>query len=68
MRYMGGKFKIRKEVAGFLKILRAPGQAYLEPFVGGEWSINNTVVISEYKAPEDFICVAEFKSRMGHRN
>ena len=35
MRYMGGKFKIRKEVAGFLKILRAPGQAYLEPFVGG---------------------------------
>lgn len=30
-----------------------------------EWSKNNTVVISEYKAPEDFECVAEFSSRMG---
>jgi len=30
-----------------------------------QWSANNIVVISEYVAPDDFICVAEFKSRMG---
>lgn len=30
-----------------------------------EWSKNNTVVISEYNAPEDFKCVAEFSSQMG---
>lgn len=30
-----------------------------------QWSANNTVVISEYSAPDDFICVAEFRSRMG---
>jgi len=30
-----------------------------------EWSKKNTVIISEYKAPEDFKCVAEFNSRMG---
>lgn len=30
-----------------------------------EWSKHNTVVVSEYKAPNDFKCVAEFSSRMG---
>lgn len=30
-----------------------------------EWSKNNTVVISEYTAPEDFVCVAEYSSQMG---
>jgi DNA adenine methylase len=31
-----------------------------------EWvSQGNTVVVSEYKAPDDFICVKEMKSRMG---
>lgn len=30
-----------------------------------QWSASNMVVISEYSAPDDFICVAEFKSRMG---
>lgn len=30
-----------------------------------EWSRNNTVVISEYNAPNDFKCVAEFSSQMG---
>lgn len=30
-----------------------------------EWSKKNTVIISEYKAPEDFKCVAEFNSQMG---
>jgi DNA adenine methylase len=28
------------------------------------WSENNTVIISEYKAPEDFTCVAEYRVRM----
>lgn len=30
-----------------------------------EWSKNNTVVISEYNAPNDFVCVKTFQSRMG---
>ena len=30
-----------------------------------QWSKNNTVIISEYKAPEDFICIKEFVSQMG---
>ncbi len=30
-----------------------------------EWSKCNTVVVSEYEAPEDFICVTEFVSQMG---
>jgi DNA adenine methylase len=29
-----------------------------------EWSKNNIVIISEYKAPEDFKCVAEYRVRM----
>jgi len=61
MRYMGGKFKIRKEISGILKMLRAPGQVYLEPFVGGAWVLQemdgariaadkNTALITMYKA------------------
>lgn len=30
-----------------------------------EWSKKNTVIISEYNAPDDFECVAEFYSQMG---
>ena len=30
-----------------------------------EWSKNNTVVISEYEAPDDFECVKEMQSQMG---
>lgn len=30
-----------------------------------EWSANNTVLVSEYVAPDDFECIAEFSSRMG---
>lgn len=37
MRYLGGKSKIRKQVAAVLESLRKPGQTYLEPFVGGGW-------------------------------
>ena len=35
MRYLGGKSKIRKQVAAVLEMLRLPGQTYFEPFVGG---------------------------------
>lgn len=30
-----------------------------------KWSETNTVIVSEYEAPEDFCCIAEFGSRMG---
>ena len=33
-----------------------------------EWSSGNTVLVSEYDAPEDFVCVLELKSRMGLMN
>jgi DNA adenine methylase len=33
MRYLGGKYKIRKQVAGYLESVR-DGRDYLEPFVG----------------------------------
>lgn len=35
MRYLGGKFRIRKQVSSILKDFRKPGQPYVEPFVGG---------------------------------
>lgn len=37
MRYLGGKSKIRKQVAAFLESVRKPEQTYFEPFVGGAW-------------------------------
>lgn len=30
-----------------------------------EWTLSNTVVVSEYEAPDDFVCVREFVSQMG---
>ena len=33
-----------------------------------EWSKKNIVIVSEYGAPEDFVCVQEFQSKMGLRN
>jgi DNA adenine methylase len=32
------------------------------------WSQNNTVLISEYNAPDDFDCIKKIESRMGLRN
>jgi DNA adenine methylase len=32
-----------------------------------EWSTNNTVVISEYKAPDDFKCVLEINTKTDMR-
>lgn len=31
------------------------------------WSLSSTVVVSEYSAPDDFVCIAEFPSKMGLR-
>ena len=37
MQYLGGKSKIRKQIATFLESLRKTNQVYFEPFVGGGW-------------------------------
>lgn len=37
MQYLGGKYRIRKQVAQFLESVRPEGAAYLEPFVGAGW-------------------------------
>ena len=61
MRYLGGKFRIRKQVAGYLESIRKPEQVYFEPFVGGAWvlqemtgkriaSDGNFALIEMYKA------------------
>ena len=35
MRYLGGKSKIRKQIATFLESVRKDNQPYYEPFCGG---------------------------------
>jgi DNA adenine methylase len=61
MRYLGGKSRIRKQVAGYLESIRKPEQVYFEPFVGGAWvlqemtgkriaSDGNFALIEMYKA------------------
>jgi DNA adenine methylase len=37
MRYLGGKNRIRKQIAQYLKSVRQPYQTYFEPFCGGAW-------------------------------
>ena len=34
MRYLGGKYRLRKQIASYLTSIRLEGQAYWEPFVG----------------------------------
>ena len=64
MQYLGGKSKIRKEIAAFLESVRKPNQIYFEPFVGGGWvlqemsgsriaSDGNRALIALYKALQD---------------
>ena len=43
MRYLGGKSRIRKQVAGYLESIRKPDQTYFEPFVGGAWVLQEMV-------------------------
>lgn len=37
MRYLGGKNRTAKRISVFLEGLRAEGQTYFDPFVGGAW-------------------------------
>lgn len=37
MKYLGGKCRLAKEIAGYLNYLRKPQQLYIEPFVGAGW-------------------------------
>lgn len=39
IRYFGGKSRIAKPIAEYLKSIRKEGQSYIEPFVGGGWVI-----------------------------
>ena len=61
MQYLGGKSKIRKQIASFLESIRKKDQPYLEPFVGGGWilqemsgeryaSDGNVALITMYQA------------------
>lgn len=61
MQYLGGKSKIRKQLAEVLESYREPSQVYFEPFVGGGWvlqevsgkriaSDGNDALIAMYKA------------------
>ena len=63
MRYLGGKSRIRKQVAGYLESIRE-GRKYWEPFVGGGWVMQemsgvrcasdvNRPLITMYKALQD---------------
>lgn len=64
MRYLGGKSKIRKQLAAFLEALRKPEQQYVEPFVGGGWVLQeisnprqagdgNAALVALYQAVQD---------------
>lgn len=37
MRYLGGKSRTARQIAGYLNMIRKPGQPYWEPFVGAGW-------------------------------
>lgn len=61
---MGGKNRIRKQVAPYLESIRKHDQIYFEPFVGGGWilqeisgkriaSDGNDALIAMYKALQD---------------
>ena len=78
MRYLGGKSKIRKQVAAFLESKRAPGQLYFEPFVGGGWILQemsgwrvaadgNAALIALYSALLSGWEPPEFVSEEEHR-
>jgi len=85
MQYLGGKSKIRKQVAAFLESVRKPGQVYFEPFVGGGSVLQeipgeriaadgNEALIAMYCAlqagwvPPDFVSEEEYKYHSCMRN
>lgn len=64
MRYLGGKSKIRKQLAQYLESVRKPNQTYFEPFCGGAWVLQemsgnriagdgNDALIAMYKALQE---------------
>jgi len=78
MQYLGGKSKIRKQIASYLESIRG-GLDYFEPFVGGAWvlqemsgkriaSDGNDALITMYKAlqggwvPPDYVSEAEYQA------
>ena len=78
MRYLGGKSKIRKEVASFLESVRGPNQIYFEPFVGGGWilqemsgyrvgSDGNKALIAMYRALQNGWEPPEFVSEEAYK-
>lgn len=73
MQYLGGKSKIRKQVAAFLESVRKPDQVYFEPFCGGGWvlqemtgkriaSDGNKALIAMYKAIQEGWAPPDFVS------
>jgi DNA adenine methylase len=48
MQYMGGKARIAKKIAEYLKTLRQPGQLFLEPFCG---AVNITCEMNDGTGP-----------------
>lgn len=78
MQYLGGKSKIRKQIAAFLESVRKPGQIYFEPFVGGAWvlqemsgervaSDGNPALIAMYRALQKGWVPPEFVSEEEYR-
>lgn len=53
MRYLGGKSRIAKQIAAYLKSVRQPGQLYIEPFCGACW------VLQEMENPRQASDVVE---------
>lgn len=43
MQYLGGKSRTRNQIAGYLNLIRQPGQPYWEPFVGAGWVLEKVV-------------------------
>lgn len=61
MRYLGGKSRTRMAISSYLESVRAPGQLYVEPFVGAGWVLQemsgqraasdvNAALVSMYQA------------------
>ena len=84
MQYLGGKSKIRKQVASFLEEVRT-GLPYFEPFVGGGWilqemsgeryaSDGNVALITMYQAlqlgwkPPEFVSEDEYQQVKSEQN
>ncbi len=86
MRYLGGKYRLKKEIGDFLNDIRLEDQPYWEPFVGGAWvttqitegnifcSDINTYLIKMWSAllggwmPPDSVSEDEYKYTRKHKD